>query len=328
MERALLFTAALLAASLLDFLIGDPPRRTHPVRLIGGAITMQEKAARRLFKSPAGLKAAGLLITILTGGLVFTLVFLLQQVTYRYSVPAGLILETYLLYIVQAGGDLRIHVRRVRQGLEKGSLSQGRAAAAMLVSRDTAALDESGVSRAALESLFENSADGLVAPLFYAALGGPALAALYKAVNTMDSMLGYKNEQYGELGFFPARADDLFSYLPARLTALLILLASFGRSAFRRGLGVLKADRYKHASPNSAWPEAAAAGILNLRFGGTDRYGAGFINRPLINERGNKPVPEDIDRGLALFNRVSFLAVITTAVAAFLLRLNGGGYPL
>lgn len=197
-------SAALAAAYLLDLWVGDPPRLPHPVRLLGVMIGLLEKTARRLFKTEAGLKSAGAAIVILAAGGSALAALIAVRAGYALHPLAGLILETYIFFSVLAGGDLHNHVFRVKQNLEAGRLEEARRSAAMLVSRDTGRLEEGGVSRAALESLFENSADGLVAPLFFAAVGGPAAAVFYKAVSTLDSMIGYRTEKYKDLGFFAA----------------------------------------------------------------------------------------------------------------------------
>jgi len=308
MERVFLSLAALVIAFSLDCLIGDPPRWPHPVRLLGAAVTFMDNGARRMFSSPRGLKVAGLLIVIIAAGGFAAVIALLLSFFYRLHLVAGWVFEVYILFTMLAGGDLHRHVSKVGKELAGGHLEKARMSVAMLVSRDTKSMDESAISRAALESLFENSADGLIAPLFFIALGGAPLAAFYKAVNTLDSMLGYKSERYEYLGFFPARLDDILSFIPSRLTALFLLLAGLFKKGFIRGVQVLSVDRHKHDSPNSAWPEAAAAGVLGLKFGGPDYYQGRLKKQPVINENGRGPGPVDIAGGLALFWSVSIPA--------------------
>ncbi len=296
--------AAFATAYLLDWVIGDPPRIPHPVRLLGRVIVILEKAARRMFASPAGLKLAGLMIALIAAATPMLVVFYLLGKAYALHVVVGWVLETCIIFTVLAGGDLHRHVARVGLSLRVGSLSKARLRVAMLVGRDTERLDENGISRAALESLFENSADGLVAPLFFFALGGAPLAVFYKAVSTLDSMIGYKTERHFHLGYISARLDDLLNYFPARLTALFIVLVGAGKKTFLRSLGVLWSDRLKHESPNSAWPEAAGAGVLGVRLGGPADYGGHQKQYPLINATGKNPDADDIFRGLALFRRL------------------------
>lgn len=320
MDRINLALIALSAAYFFDSLIGDPRRIPHPVRLIGRFISLMEKAVRIFFFSPQGLKAAGLLIVIIvSGGSAFVTAFLLVQ-AYSLHLGFGLFIETYILFAVLAGGDLRNHVAEVEHNLRAGRLDQARTNVSLLVSRDTLNLAESGVSRAALESLFENSSDGFVAPLFFAAVGGPVGAVFYKAVNTLDSMIGYKNEEYCDLGFFAAKTDDFLNFIPARLTAFLIILAGPIWRRGRNGWQVLIEDRLKHHSPNSAWPEAAAAGVLGISFGGIDYYRGERLRRPVINSSGREPGSNDIKRGLALFRRTSNLAFFSMLLLHYFIR--------
>ncbi len=311
---------ALSAAYLLDYLVGDPRRLPHPVRLTGTIIVFLEKQARRIFNSQRGLKAGGVLIVVIIAGGAVVITVLLLSAAYRLHPAAGLILEIYILFTVLAGGDLRNHVARVGDSLQARGIAGARLDAALLVSRDTDSLDESGVARAALESLFENSADGLVAPLLFAAAAGPAAAVLYKTVNTLDSMIGYKTREYMDLGYAAARTDDILSFIPARLTALYILAVGTFRGRGREGIRVLAADRRRHESPNSAWPESAAAGTLGLRFGGADLYHGKIVKRPLINAAGRQPVGADIGRGLALFQSISLLAFFSLVTLAYWIR--------
>jgi len=323
MERSLFTIAALVVAYLADYLFGDPPWLPHPVRLIGSLISLLERSARKLFKSSAGLKLAGLLIVLMVAGGSALAVYLSLAAVYRLHPAAGFMLELYSYYAVLAGGDLRNHLLAVKTALGEGKLEEGRSKVALLVSRDTEVLDRGELSRAALESLFENSSDGLVAPLFFAALFGPAAAVFYKAVSTLDSMIGYKNKAYAALGFTAAKIDDLLNYLPARLTALLILIAGWGRKSSPAAWQVLVADRYKHESPNSAWPEAAAAGVLKVRLGGSAVYQGQIRVRPVINAAGREASPEMIVLGLRLFQKTSLLAFILMIGLACGLMLLG-----
>ena len=327
MERSLLTIAALALAYLVDYLFGDPPWLPHPVRLIGRLINLLEGAARKLFKSSSGLKLAGLIIVLIVAAGSALAVYLGLAAAYRVNPAAGFILELYIYYAVLAGGDLRNHLLTVLAALREGTVEEGRSKVALLVSRDTQALDTSELSQAALESLFENSSDGLVAPLFFAALFGPAAAVFYKAVSTLDSMIGYKNQAYAALGFAAAKLDDLLNFLPARLTALLILIAGSGKSNTAAAWRVLIADRNKHESPNSAWPEAAAAGVLKVRLGGSAVYQGQLRERPEINAAGQEVGPETIALGLSLFQKTSLLAfILLIGLACGLMVLEVGKF--
>lgn len=320
MEKVYLAIAALGAAYLLDLIIGDPRWLPHPVRALGLLISLLEKAVRRIFRSGPGLKLGGAITVFITAGGAALLTYYVLKTAYQANFLIGIIVEVYILFSVFAGGDLYRHLSRVDKDLEQPGLQKARASVALLVSRDTANLDESGISRAALESLFENSADGLIGPLFFAALGGPVLAVFYKGVSTLDSMLGYKTVKYKDIGYFAARTDDFLNYIPARLTAVIIVLTGIVQGRGKEGWKVLMQDHNKHASPNSAWPEAAAAGVLGLRFGGADFFDGAAVERPVINAAGDLPLRKDIQRGLLLFRRVSLLSAIVLIVFAYYLR--------
>ncbi len=320
MEKVYLAIAALGAAYLLDLIIGDPRWLPHPVRALGLLISLLEKAVRRIFRSGPGLKLGGAITVLITAGGAALLTYYVLKTAYQANFLIGIIVEVYILFSVFAGGDLYRHLSRVDKDLEQPGLQKARASVALLVSRDTANLDQSGISRAALESLFENSADGLIGPLFFAALGGPVLAVFYKGISTLDSMLGYKTVKYKDIGYFAARTDDFLNYIPARLTAVIIVLAGILQGRGKEGWKVLMQDHNKHASPNSAWPEAAAAGVLGLRFGGADYFDGAAVERPVINAAGDLPLRKDIQRGLLLFQRVSILSAIVLIVFAYYLR--------
>lgn len=320
MNSAVAAAVFLATAYLIDYLVGDPRCLPHPVRLLGTGIDRLEKMIRRIFSSPSALKAGGALILIVVAGGSLVLTVILIKAAYQLHFMVGAALEIYLLFSVIAGGDLRSHVKRVNLDLQQADLQKARLSVALLVSRDTAGLEESGIARAALESLFENSADGLVAPLLFAAVGGPAAAVFYKAVNTLDSMIGYKTERYRDLGYFAAKTDDLLNYIPARLTALMIIMAGALQGRWQNGWKTLAADRHMHESPNSAWPEAAAAGVLGVSFGGSDFFQGRLVDRPLINATGRQPLQEDICRGLELFRKTSFIAISFVIITAYFLR--------
>jgi len=320
MDRALISALLLTLAYLLDWVLGDPPWFPHPVRLLGAFIGFLEKTVRRIFKAQTGLQFAGILMVIIAAGGSAALVFVLVAAAYRLHTAAGLFAELYIYYAMLAGGDLRHHILRVKTALDDEDLEKARFATSMLVSRDTKNLEEPGLSRASIESLFENSADGLVAPLFFAALGGPVGAVFYKTVNTLDSMIGYKNDQYLHLGRCAAKLDDFLNYIPARFTALVILVAGLSWQRLYPAFKVLKSDRRKHESPNSAWPEAAAAGVLGIKLSGADYYGGKLIDRPAINEHGREAAADDIGRGLSLYYRTSILAFALLASLAWWIR--------
>lgn len=269
-------------ALLLDQLVGDPRWLPHPVRLIGTLQAGLEKVCRRLIPQARLAGLVTVLITLaVTGGLTWGL---LHGAGLLHPLLSDL-MAILLLHTTFAARDLARHAMAVQGALQRDDLVLARQRVAMIVGRDTAALDEAGVTRAGVESVAESLVDGVTAPIFYALLGGPLAAMLYKAINTGDSMFGYKNERYREFGWAAARLDDLANLLPARLTALLIPLAALllGLKA-RASLRILRRDRRCHASPNSGFPEAAVAGALGIRLGGDSRYFGRLVSKPTLGD--------------------------------------------
>lgn len=318
--------AVLLAATLLDRLVGDPDwlwrRLPHPVVWIGGAID----ALDRRFNRPAlGFSARR------KNGVAAILALLAAAIAAGWGLNAmfgalgllGLGLETVAVAVFLAQKSLAEHVARVAEALRDGGLAAGRKAVSMIVGRDPDQLDEAGVCRAAIESLAENASDGIVAPwLFFLVLGLPGLFA-YKVLNTADSMIGHRSERHRAFGWAAARLDDGANLLPARLTALVFAcLAPSVGGAFRASLDAARRDAPTHRSPNAGWPEAAMAGALGLALGGPRRYGAVAVAAPMLNPGGRREATTgDIARALTLLRRLSN-GLIGTALALLLLSLG------
>lgn len=276
----------------LDALLGDPRWLPHPVRLIGGLAMQTEKICRRLLKNERGAGIVTvLLVLVVTGGLGGLLLWGAGQIHPRL----GELVAILLLYTCFAARDLLRHSRMVYQALAAGDLVAARQRVAWLVGRDTAILDQAGVVRACVESVAENSSDGVVAPLFWAVVGGPLAALLYKAVSTLDSTFGYKNERYLYFGWASASLDDLANYIPARLSGLgLVVSALLGGLDWRGAWRIYRRDRHNHASPNSGHPEAAAAGALGLQLGGVSSYFGQLVEKPTLGDALVEPQPEHI----------------------------------
>jgi adenosylcobinamide-phosphate synthase len=253
----------LLTGVALDLLVGDPHWLPHPVRAIGWWAARLENRLRVLFAGRlAGAFFWLLVVGPVTGVVWFSVAWL----------PRPWI-SIYWIYSFLAIRSLDRETTRAIQALATGNLTEARQAVAMVVGRDTADLDEPEVLRAAVETLAENLSDGVVAPLFYLALGGPAAMAAYKTINTLDNLVGYKDDRYRDFGWFAARADDWANFIPARLTALFIsLCALLPRLRFRNSVFIAWRDANSQPSPNSGWPEAAMAGALGVRLGGVNRY--------------------------------------------------------
>lgn len=274
----------LLAACCLDLLCGDPRWLPHPVVAIGHLISRCEEA---LYAGRWSKRLGGLLLVASVLGVVGLLSWLALALAGALHPWLGGLLAVWLAYTCLALRELHRQSLAVIEELEQGDLIQARAALAMIVGRETAQLDEQGILRACLETVAENSSDGIVAPLVYLGLGGPVAGLLYKAVNTMDSMVGYRNDRYREFGMVAARLDDLANWLPARLTGLLMVAAS-GLLGLNAGQAwrVMWRDAGKHASPNAGYPEAAAAGALGVQLGGPARYFGVAVDKPSFGEPG------------------------------------------
>ncbi|MFA7383176.1 MAG: adenosylcobinamide-phosphate synthase CbiB [Desulfurivibrionaceae bacterium] len=281
----------ILIAILLDQLLGDPRWLPHPVRLIGAACACCERLTRAVLPPFAAGLCSVALVLGLTGAAIWT-VLAGAKLIHPWL---GSLISILLLYTTIAPRDLVRHSTEVYKALRDGDLPEARNRVGMIVGRDTADLDETGVARAAVESVAESMVDGVTAPLFFAVLGGPMAAMLYKAVNTMDSMFGYKNERYLKFGWAAARLDDLANFIPARLTSLMIPAAAFLLRLDARGsLFILLRDRRKHASPNSGHSEAAVAGALGVQLGGANFYFGQMVAKPTIGEATRPITPQAI----------------------------------
>ena len=304
--------AAAALSLLLDALLGDPAWLPHPVVLMGKAIEALENRLRTLFPATeqGELRAGGVLAAALPlGTLILSgfAVFLagLVHPALRFA------LEVFWGWQALAMRGLRDASENVRRKLTEGTLAEARAAVSRIVGRDTENLSEAGVIRAAVETVAENFSDGVAAPLLYFVLGGAPLALCYKSINTMDSMVGYKNARYLYFGRAAAKLDDLVNWLPSRLAALLLIAAAFlcGEDA-TMARRIWQRDRRNHASPNSAQTEAAMAGALGLRLGGPASYFGQLHDKPFIGEPIREPEPEDIRRANRMMVTASVLALI------------------
>jgi adenosylcobinamide-phosphate synthase len=293
------------AALVLDLLLGDPLWLPHPVRWMGRAIEWAEPRFRCLTVSPilsGGIFAAALV----SGAWLLTFVFL--HAAAALSPAVGTVMGIILLYYCLSARGLADAAAHVLISLETEGLAAARGKLAMIVGRDVNALDAAGIRRALVETVAENFVDGVVSPLFYAALGGAPLAVAYKMVNTLDSMVGYKNKRYADFGKVSARLDDVANYLPARLSAPVIALAVRllgGRSG--RCLKTAFKEGRRHTSPNAGYPEAAFAGALGVRLNGPNTYGGRLVEKPWIGAGFGDPDPQHVRRAAELMWLASLL---------------------
>ena len=292
----LLSLLAVVIGFLIDLLLGDPRSIPHPVVLIGKLISVLDKGLRKIFpKSVIGENLAGLVLWIIVCAVSFGVPWGILKLAGLAGWWLRLILESIMCWQILATKSLKTESMKVHDALKYGSLEDGRYAVSMIVGRDTERLDETGVIKAAVETIAENSSDGIVAPMLYAMIGGGPLGMLYKAVNTMDSMLGYVEEPYKNIGLVPAKMDDVFNFIPARLSAFIMLAAGwFMRLDVRNGWEIFKRDRYNHASPNSAQTESCCAGLLQVRLAGDAWYHGVLHKKKYIGDDLRPVVLDDI----------------------------------
>ena len=286
---------------LLDLLLGDPYWLPHPIRLIGSLISGLEKKllGGRTEKDHKKELKKGVLLVFLVLFITFSVSAILIVGTYNIHPYLGVLVETIMTYQILAAKCLKVESMKVYHCLQTEGLEAARKAVSMIVGRDTSVLDEEGVAKAAIETVAENTSDGVIAPMLYTALGGPILGFFYKAVNTMDSLVGYKNEKYLYFGRAAAKLDDLVNYLPSRISAYLMICAAFtggkgysGRQAYK----IYKRDNRKHASPNSAQTESVCAGALGIRLAGNASYFGKMVKKPFIGDSLRNVEYEDIKR--------------------------------
>jgi adenosylcobinamide-phosphate synthase len=317
------FSSALaLAAAILDVTVGYPAALYnaigHPVTWMGAWLSRLEAWLNRAALGFEARRAAGVFAL-----LAFLLPVAIATVGVMYLLPAGpigFVILALLASSLPAQQSLDRHVREVAIGLERGGLAGGRSAVAMIVGRNPMALDEAGVARAALESLAENFSDGVVAPLFWMTLGGLAGGALYKAINTADSMIGHRSERYLAFGAAAARLDDLVNLPASRLAALWLIAAAGltpGASADQAWRAVRR-DARRHRSPNAGWPEAAMAGALGLRLAGPRVYGETRLEDAFMGDGRTAATARDIRRGLALYRRAAAIEIAALALLALI----------
>lgn len=306
---------SIYAAFLLDSLLGDPASLPHPVRLIGAYIASFEKHVRKHAKSGLGTKTAGVLLLITTVGIAYLLTWYVLKLAGRINPYLYYGVNVLLMYTCLAARCLSDEGSRIYNALKEGDLEKSRKLLSMIVGRDTGSLDESGITRGAVETVAENTSDGVIAPLFYMFIGGAPLAMAYKAVNTLDSMVGYKNERYLNFGWAAARFDDAANYIPARLTGILMVLASMLlRLNYKKSLHILIRDSRNHSSPNSGFPEAAAAGALGVQLGGTNHYFGKPVEKPTIGEPLRPLDRNDIKSTIGLMYTASILALMLFSI--------------
>jgi len=272
----------ILSAYLLDLVLGDPRWLPHPVKIMGKLINFLERKLRS-GKHWKILRIKGAILALTVVGVSTSSSYLILELMRKIDPVAGHLTWIFLAYTSLATKDLFLHAKKVLKEIRIKDIIQARKKLSCIVGRDTQNLSEDGVVKAAAESIAENTNDGIIAPLFYLILGGPVLAITYKAINTLDSMVGYKNDRYIHFGWFSARVDDVANFIPARIAGMLIVISSFLlRKNFKDSLKTMLRDSKKHSSPNSGISEAAMAGALGIRLGGGAFYQGKFVEKQYI----------------------------------------------
>ncbi len=319
---AIILPLTVLLGFILDLLMGDPSFLPHPIRWMGRAITVGEPYFRG---SESGLFRRGLVFAVVMVAGTWCLALILIKAAYALTPWLGVLLEIVLIYYCLATRSLQDAALVVAKDLHRDDLPAARRSVAMIVGRETDRLDRAGVSRAAVETVAENLVDGITAPLFYAVIGGAPLALAYKMVNTLDSMIGYKNDRYRDFGRAAARLDDAANWLPARLTVPLVALAAaMLNGRWRPALALAWRDGRKHTSPNAGLSEAAFAGALALRLGGPNRYHGTLVAKPWIGGEFASAQPGDIGKACDMMLLTAVWALLAFWALPVLARLIWG----
>ena len=300
-------------AYILDLVFGDPQNIIHPVQIIGKMISLGEKI---LLKEKSGSRYkffAGIILNIFVVSITYGITYLIGKSSESSIIFT--VAEIYLMYTVFSINSLAREGNRVYNILKEGNIERARKDLSYLVSRDTETMDEKMIIRSTMETISENTVDGIVAPMLYMFLGGLPLAMTYKAINTLDSMVGYKNERYMDFGKFSAKIDDIANFIPARITGFLIVAASMIlRYNYKNSLKIFIRDRKNHSSPNSAHAEASVAGALGVQFGGRVSYFGKEADKPTIGDKIKDFELEDIKKNIKIMYAASFLSLVVFSV--------------
>ena len=303
---------------ILDLLIGDPNNPFHPVRGIGLLASKLETIFRKLLKN--SLKIAGLIVWMITIILTFAITYGIIFVCMKINKYLGIIVQGIIIYFCISAKGLVVEGYKVIKYLNEGNIEKSRKQLSYIVGRDTESLDSKGITRAVIETIAENMSDGVIAPILFAGIFGAAGSMAYKAVNTMDSMFGYKNEKYIKFGYFPAKLDDLFNYIPARVTGILIIISSFFlKRDYKNSFKIYKRDRYNHTSPNSAHPEAAMAGALDIQLGGANYYFGKIVEKPVIGDKIKEIEINDVKKTAEILYLSAVMGIILMVIIKFII---------
>ncbi|GAA0697104.1 adenosylcobinamide-phosphate synthase CbiB [Paraclostridium ghonii] len=313
-----LIIIVMIIAYIMDLIIGDPYSFPHPVRFIGNFIKFIEDKIRNIFKSKKGLKIGGFLLWIITVGTTALLTKLILEVFCINNI-LYVIVSSAILYTTLSTKCLAHEARKIYEVLKSGDIEKSRKQLSYIVGRDTTTLNEDEIIRATVETVAENTVDGIISPMMYGFIGGPVFAMAYKAINTLDSMVGYKNEKYEDIGFASAKIDDIANFIPARITPFFMMIASFilGFNS-KKSIKIAIRDRKNHKSPNCAYAEGAVAGALEVQLGGTNMYFGEKVYKPTIGDKDRELEIEDIIRTNKIMYMTSFIALVIFSTITYL----------
>lgn len=313
---------AIILGFILDFIFGDPRWLPHPICFIGKLISITEKAVRRFCgEKSEGLLMGGFVLVVIVLTVTFAVPYFILTLAEMYSPVLAFAVETFMFYQIFAMRSLKEASLQVYDALKSGDLQEARKKLSWIVGRDTAELTDEEVAKAAVETVAENTSDGVIAPLFFMFIGGAPLAFLYKAINTMDSMVGYKNDKYLYFGRCAAKLDDAANFIPARISGLLMVAAAYFLNMDASGSWrIFKRDRRHHLSPNSAMTESAAAGALGIKLGGGLFYFGKWVPKDTIGDEVKKTDAEDIIKMNGLMYMTCILSILTFSLV-FLIKI-------
>ncbi|MCC0783884.1 cobalamin biosynthesis protein [Clostridioides sp. ES-S-0108-01] len=304
-----------------DLIVGDPYSFPHPVRFIGKLINFTQGIIRIVSKNDRQLKFGGFILWFITVGTTYLMTYAIVKL-FSFNVLLGVVVNSFIIYTTLATKCLKDEALKIYNVLKTGDIEKSRVQLSYIVGRDTTNLSEPEIIRATVETVAENTVDGIMAPLFYAFIGGAPLAMAYKAVNTLDSTVGYKNEKYKDIGFASAKIDDIANYIPARISVILMTIGSFFlRYDYRNCFRISIRDRKNHKSPNCAFSEGAVSGALGIQLGGTNVYFGEKVYKPTIGDKLREIDKEDIIKTNKIMYASSFVSILVFTLAYVLCRI-------
>ncbi|MDI7817725.1 adenosylcobinamide-phosphate synthase CbiB [Clostridioides difficile] len=304
-----------------DLIVGDPYSFPHPVRFIGKLINFTQGIIRKVFKSDKQLKFGGFILWFITVGITYLITYSIVKL-FSFNGLLSVVVNGFIIYTTLATKCLKDEALKIYNVLKTGDIEKSRMQLSYIVGRDTTTLSESEIIRATVETVAENTVDGIIAPMFYAFIGGAPLAMVYKAINTLDSTVGYKNEKYKDIGFASAKIDDVANYIPARISVVLMTIGSFFlRYNYRNCFKISIRDRKNHKSPNCAFSEGAVSGALGIQLGGTNVYFGEKVYKPTIGDKLREIDKEDIIKTNKIMYASSFVSILVFTLLYVLCRM-------